>query len=238
METAMSDSAIEKLLALQEHDARLENLRRQIESIPLEIDGFEARIARERETVEKARQNLREMEVRRKELGGRAGAARGQIVKYKNQQLQVKKNEEYQALQHEIDALEDSISKIEDEELELMLAMDEARAGCARRERESEAAIKELKGHIARLKENEAAFRREMEAAGKAASDAASKVGKENLDLYQYVKGRLKKPPYVAPIRQGKCAGCHLRVSREVENGARAGKELHRCDSCGRIVYL
>jgi predicted nucleic acid-binding Zn-ribbon protein len=44
----------------------------------------------------------------------------------------------------------------------------------------------------------------------------------------------------VVPIHDGKCGGCHLKVSSEVESASR-GKgppgELAICDQCSRIVY-
>ena len=48
--------------------------------------------------------------------------------------------------------------------------------------------------------------------------------------------------PAVVVISGGKCGGCHLKVSSEVESAAR-GKTvdplapLPTCDQCGRIVY-
>jgi len=46
--------------------------------------------------------------------------------------------------------------------------------------------------------------------------------------------------PVVVRIIDGKCGGCHLKISSEAESAARgkgAPGELARCDQCARIVY-
>jgi predicted CXXCH cytochrome family protein len=45
--------------------------------------------------------------------------------------------------------------------------------------------------------------------------------------------------PVCVPVRGGKCGGCHLKISSEVESAVR-GKgdgKLVTCDQCGRIVW-
>ena len=49
-----------------------------------------------------------------------------------------------------------------------------------------------------------------------------------------------KRMPAVVPIRGGKCGGCHLKVSSEVESAARGRAtdlEFAHCDQCGQMVY-
>jgi predicted nucleic acid-binding Zn-ribbon protein len=65
-------------------------------------------------------------------------------------------------------------------------------------------------------------------------------VGDVRLRLYDRIAGR--SLPAVVPIRGGKCGGCHLKVSSEVESAARGktadpNAALPICDQCGRIVY-
>ena len=66
----------------------------------------------------------------------------------------------------------------------------------------------------------------------------AETQGDPELRQYDRIAGR--GLPVCVPIRGGKCGGCHLKVSNEVESGAR-GKtsdgRLATCDQCGRLVY-
>ena len=67
---------------------------------------------------------------------------------------------------------------------------------------------------------------------------ARGPLAEPELKLYDRIA--TKGLPACVPIRGGKCGGCHLKVSSEVESAAR-GKtsdgKLATCDQCGRLVY-
>jgi predicted nucleic acid-binding Zn-ribbon protein len=41
----------------------------------------------------------------------------------------------------------------------------------------------------------------------------------------------------VAPLRDGICGGCHIRIPRAHIAGMRASHELDVCDQCGTFIY-
>ena len=43
--------------------------------------------------------------------------------------------------------------------------------------------------------------------------------------------------PVVVAIQEGKCGGCHLKISSNVDSERRKADQLVTCDQCGRIVY-
>ena len=43
--------------------------------------------------------------------------------------------------------------------------------------------------------------------------------------------------PVVVPINDGKCGGCHLRISFNIDSESRKADKLVTCDQCTRIVY-
>jgi predicted nucleic acid-binding Zn-ribbon protein len=69
-------------------------------------------------------------------------------------------------------------------------------------------------------------------------ADAKAKVPQDAVDLFVYVKSRVKHPPFIVPMEEMRCMGCHLKVSSDVWNLAKVAGNLTRCDGCGRIVYL
>ena len=112
--------AIEKLLALQDRDQKLRNLRLELLAVPTEIAAKQKLIADSAARLELARTRAKAIEVEKKSLQIDAATKRDQISRYKTQQLQTRKNEEYTALSHEIANAEKMISGIEDKELTLM----------------------------------------------------------------------------------------------------------------------
>jgi len=69
---------------------------------------------------------------------------------------------------------------------------------------------------------------------------AAARTPIPEAALQAYDRAAARRMPAVVPIRGGKCGGCHLKVSSEVESAARgktADTEFALCDQCGQMVY-
>ncbi len=114
---------------------------------------------------------------------------------------------------------------------------------------ETEVAQDKIKLHKVRLKKLEEERQREKESltqeltrSKKRLSDLdrkrqalISEITPQTLDLYQGI--RVRKGQAVVKIEQGRCHGCHLNLSMNELQRARAGA-VTQCSSCGRILYL
>lgn len=234
----MPSPTIELLIKLQDLDTRRHGIEAQLRAVPREIAAVEQRITAERAAIEASKDELRELESKKKLLETDIGSAEDQLGRYKTQQLSVKKNDEYQALGHEIEGVQKHIDELEVRELETMYAIDEARKRFAA----AEATLKQnIVGHEARIqlfKERDATFSGELKAALADVAEARAPVPVEAIEAYDRAASRAM--PAVVAIRGGKCGGCHLKVSSEVESAARgksAGTDIVLCDQCGKIVF-
>ena len=111
---------IEKLLILQDRDRRLRRLRGELAEIEPERHMLKAKASGAQIGLDNAKNKVKEIESKRKELELEVEAKKELIRKYANQQFQTRKNEEYRALAHEIEMCKAAIFKIEDEEIALM----------------------------------------------------------------------------------------------------------------------
>ncbi len=234
----MADPQIEKLLVVQQRDQALAAIERDLARLPVERKSLEAKIAEVEEGIEAARSEIKDLEVRRKELDVEVKSREGQAQRYRTQQLEVKKNEEYRALTVEIERTETEISELEEEEIGIMLQLDEARKAFEARQASFEEIIAEHRRRIAALGQRGKDLEGSIKAARAAVEEAREGVEPDFLKAYDHVKNQTKRAPYVVPIEDHKCGGCHLRVSNEVSRGARDAGEPHFCDQCGRIVYV
>ncbi|MFH1496487.1 MAG: hypothetical protein ABII82_01560 [Verrucomicrobiota bacterium] len=233
----MPHAVIEKLLILQDRDTRRINLEKQLAAVPAEIAAVEAAIAAEKAAIETARGEMKGLESNKKVLETEIRSAEGKLAKYRTQQSQVKKNDEYQALGHEIETMEAAIGVLEEQEIELLYKIDEAK----KRFNAAEASLKaNIDGHqarIATLRERAANLTAELAEANAALASAREPVSEPGLRVYDRVAAR--QQPVIVAVRAGKCDGCHLKVSSEVESESRSRDEtkLATCDQCGRVVY-
>jgi predicted nucleic acid-binding Zn-ribbon protein len=229
---------LEKLLILQDRDAKRLALEAQLKAVPRDIAAVEQKISTERNAIEAAKQEVRELETKKKLLETEIGSAEDKLAKYRTQQSQVRKNDEYQALGHEIDTTTGIIGGLEEQELEVMYHIDEAKKRFADAEAVLKANIAGHEGRIAMLRQRDVSLAEELKEAQGNLAAARSPLSDSELKIYDRIAAR--GLPACVPIRGGKCGGCHLKVSNEVESAARGkGNEgkLANCDQCGRIVY-
>jgi predicted nucleic acid-binding Zn-ribbon protein len=236
----MPNPVIQALLILQDRDLKRLGLESQLKSVPGDVVRVEQKIAAEKAAIETARLELRELETKKKALELEIGSAEDRLGRYRTQQLSVRKNDEYQALGHEIATTQGQIGELEGRELEIMYAIDEAKKKFAAAEAELKANISGHEARIKTLRERETNLTAELKSAQAEVAAARGPVGELKLRLYDRIA--VRNMPAVVAVHAGKCGGCHLKVSSEVESAAR-GKgtdplvQLPTCDQCGRIVY-
>lgn len=233
----MSDPQIEKLLIVQDRDIALQKIEQELKRIPLERAKIEALIKTEQDNIEAASQSLKEKEVQRNELDQEVKGKEADVARFKNQQLEVKKNDEYRALTQQIEQAEADIAKLEEKEIELMLEIDSTGEIFEAEKATIERRIIEQHEEIKKLGERELNLKDSIEAAKTALAQSREGIQENYIEHYDRVKKLAKRAPYVAPIQQHKCGGCHLRVSNEVSSGAMDAGEPHFCDQCARMVY-
>jgi predicted nucleic acid-binding Zn-ribbon protein len=237
----MPSPALEKLLILQDRDAKRLSLEAQLKAVPRDIAVVEQKIASEKAAIETAKAELRALESKKKLLETEIGSSEDKLGKYRTQQSQVRKNEEYQALGHEIETTQAAIGALEEQELQVMYGIDEAKKKFAAAEAELKANIAGHEGRIRTLKERETSLAAELKSAQADVAGVREPVDPLALRVYDRIAAR--QMPVVVPIHGGKCGGCHLKVSGEVESAVRGkdagapGTALATCDQCGRIVY-
>jgi hypothetical protein len=236
----MPNPVIESLLILQDRDRKRLGLEAQLKAVPGDIARVEQKIAAEKAAIDAAKTELRELELKKKVLETEIGSAEEKLGRYKTQQLSVRKNDEYQALGQEIETVETQIGELEGQELEIMYAIDAAKKKFAAAEAEVKANISGYETRIKTLRERETNLAEELKSAQAAVAAARAPIGDLRLRIYDRIA--VRNMPVVVAISGGKCGGCHLKVSSEVESAAR-GKTvdplapLPTCDQCGRVVY-
>jgi len=231
----MRHPALDRLLILQDRDSKRRAVEQQLKATPQEIASVEQKIASEKKAIDSARQEMKELETKKKMLETEIGSVEQKLAKYKTQQMSVRKNDEFQALGHEIETTQAAIGTLEEQEIGVMFAIDEAK----KKFQEAEKVLKDnIAGHeerIRNLKQRETNLTAELKERQADVSTARSPLDEITLRLYDRVASRHATP--IAPIRGGKCGGCHLKVSSEIESAARKSDSLAICDQCGRIVW-
>ncbi len=228
---------VRALLILQNRDRRLMALAKDLEKLPQDEARAKTKLAGDEAAVTRAHDALLDCELRLKRLELDAGTRKTTIARLKIQQFETRKNEEYQALGHEIVRYEKEVDELETRELELMEEMDSLRAA----QKAAEAAL----AHTRTLVEEDLTSiqqrhdRMEAERAEVMTERAtlAAKVPEEIMPLYERLM-KSKAGMALAPMSEGKCQGCHMKLIPSTVVAAQNAKEIARCEDCGRILYV
>jgi len=228
----------QELLLLHGRDRRYGKLEEELKLLPDDIKRMEKRISTENESIDLAVSEWKQLESQNNSLEKEIIEIGEKISKSKVRQLGVKKNEEYQALENEISSLTLLQSQKEDEQIEVLVNIDDAKATAEIAQDKIVSKVKDLERQKQGFEDRIAQVKTEIQDLNKEIETARTQVEAEMLKTYDRVKKVVARAPYLAPLKDQKCSGCNLRVSNDVISTALVEQKLTQCDQCGRIVYV
>ncbi|MGB0355380.1 MAG: zinc ribbon domain-containing protein [Opitutales bacterium] len=228
----------QELLLLHGRDRRYGKLEEELKLLPDDIKRMEKKISTENESIDLAVSEWKQLESQNNSLEKEIIEIGEKISKSKVRQLGVKKNEEYQALENEISSLTLLQSQKEDEQIEVLVNIDDAKATAEIAQDKIVSKVKDLERQKQGFEDRIAQVKTELQDLHKEIETARTQVEAEMLKTYDRVKKVVARAPYLAPLKDQKCSGCNLRVSNDVISTALVEQKLTQCDQCGRIVYV
>lgn len=228
---------VRALLILQDRDRRLLALAKDLERLPQDEDRAKAKLSGNDAAVSKAHDAVIDCDLRLKRLELDAGTRNTTINRLKLQQFETRKNEEYQALGHEVTRYEKEVDDLETRELVLMEELDTLRSALKSAEAvraHDRSLVEEDLAAIAKRKERLESERRDVTTAR---DELAGKISETVLPLYLRLM-KTKAGMAVAPMHDGKCGGCHMKLIASTVVATQTAKEIARCEDCGRILYV
>lgn len=224
------------LIALQELDLKIRNLKTRLESIPAEKKRLDSIVKEASAKVDAAKDARRRIDRAIKDAEGEIEKGNEAIRKLLTQSAMVKKNNEYQAMMADIEAKKAKISDIETTVIELLDKADAADVDIKNAERELLSTQKNIKAEAADLVELKKELEESIEESLKLRKAYEAKVDTATITVYQRLLNGGKGTP-VAPISQGVCGYCRLKVPPQTVNNAKKGI-LTLCDNCSHMLYI
>ncbi|MEO5713544.1 MAG: C4-type zinc ribbon domain-containing protein [Luteolibacter sp.] len=228
---------VRALLILQDRDRRLLALAKDLEKLPQDEARARTKLAGDEAAVTKAHQALQECELRVKKIELDAETRRTTIKRLKLQQFETRKNDEFQALGHEITRYEKDLDDFETKELEAMEEVDGFRKALKTVEAGLTQTRKLVEEDLAVIKER---HQRMEESKTEVTAERAKlllNVQEDIIPLYNRLM-KTKAGLAIAPLRDGKCEGCHMKLIASTVMKVQTGKEIAQCEDCGRILYM
>jgi hypothetical protein len=228
---------VRALLILQDRDRRLLALAKDLEKLPQDEARAKAKLAGDEAAVIKAHNAFLAVELKVKKVELDIETRRTTIKRLKVQQFETRKNDEYQAFNHEIARYEKDIDTLETQELEAMEEVDKHRAAHLAAKAALDHTQQLIREDLASIAERQERMRAEHQAVTADRAKLAAQVPGNALPVYERLM-RTKSGLAVAPMTEGRCGGCHMKLIASTAIKAQSAQDLTQCENCGRILYV
>ncbi len=230
-------SQLETLFRLQEIDlGLLEKLR--------EIESYEGLLAKRRKAMEACNGRIQELTGTRKQLVNERAIAERQVLerqdllRQKRQRLQkVRTDRELRASEGEVHSLIEEIETAEEQLLELMARVEELEAKISTERAEYSDLEQADHRHVNEDAERIEQLRRDLADAKGGRDGVAAELEapvRKRYDLIHQRRGGLA----VVKVKDGCCAGCHMRVPPQTLIEIMKTAAVRLCPSCQRILFV
>ena len=228
---------VRALLILQDRDRRLLALAKDLEKLPQDEAKAKAKLAGDKAAVAKAHQALLDCELRVKKIELDAETRRTTIKRLKSQQFETRKNEEFVALGHEITRYEKDLDDFETKELEAMEEVDGFRTAHKAAESALALTAKLVEDDLEKIQQRHQRMEVDRKEILVEREALLAKAPENIVPLYNRLM-KTKDGLAIAPLRDGKCEGCHMKLIASTVIKVQSAKEIAQCEDCGRILYL
>lgn len=230
------NSDLEKLIDLQQVDARIATLRAEVAALPKHVHEIEAKLAGSKTKVEAAQAAMKADETSKRKHEGDIQDQQQKISKYRDQSLNVKTNQEYKALMDEIKFAEEKIAGSEDKILEIMVAADARKEALKKAEGELKADTAENDKEKEVARQRTAEDEKELAELGEQRKQLRSGVSEEALSHYDRVLKR-RGSALSAVHEDQMCSACRVMQRPQVFQEVMSNEQFITCDYCSRILY-
>ncbi len=236
-ETLSIKDQIKKLIELQNLDADIYALKRDLRQKPEYLAKLKSDFENKKATLKAHEEQYKNQQAIHKALEGDLKSQDDAIAKANAQLSVLKTNKEYTAKLTEIEHVKADKSQVEEKLINSYDALDAAKSNV---DKEKIVVADEEKKYLAEKKTVEdsiAVLEDRIKVLTSQRAMILPSVPKSSLGRYERVLEHTDGLAIV-PVKDGVCGGCYMNVPAQVANQIKMNKELVFCETCARIIYL
>lgn len=222
------------LLRLQAIDTRVRELETQRTSLPAKLEPLRRDLAKLEGMLTTERTKLTESETWKKQQSALLESDQLALRSAKSKLQASKNGKEYNAASREVDHKKKSIGDREVELKKMSEALGSSTTVIGERDQAVQGLRDQVAGEEARIAGRLGELDGEIAAASAGKAELRAKIEKGWLKTYDRM---LSRGVAVAPVLNGTCQGCRVRIPPQLNNILARMESLQCCERCGRIIY-
>jgi len=230
------DEKLKVVLMIQSIDTRFDEIRREKEQTPKEIEKLKADLDLLRNAMDQDLSTLEELKKGRRKVERELEEIEPKFEKSKLRLNEVKSNKEYQAVLKEIEELKELTFQKEEMVIKWMEEIEIQEKECADNNVRWEESQKEYKNKEREFSQRIRELDKEVQSLNERRGKLSQEVDQDLLRGYDSLRMQLKGQ-VVAPVIDFVCQGCHLGIPPQQYNDLIRGDSLQSCSNCNRIIY-
>lgn len=227
---------IEQLVALQQVDHEIFNIKKELNRAPQEIEELEADFKGLVERRERVVEKLSHLKEQEKRLALEIEEDISRIKKSKSKMLMVENSREYQAMSREMDNMERSNRNREEEKTVLMEELQRQNEIYAELDASFTEAQKALDEKRSTLDARLADLHKELDSLMDRRNAAKKDIPAPVLSRYEFIRERLENPVIVS-VEDRICSGCNIAIPPQTYIELQKCKQILSCPNCQRLIY-
>jgi predicted nucleic acid-binding Zn-ribbon protein len=227
---------LERLVALQTIDLKIQEMEREKKEIPRFITSLEEGLKKEEEKFYEEKAELEKLQKERRQKEKDLEEEVDRVKKAEARIYEIKTNKEYQAVLKEIENAKTLNRQREEEILEILERLEEGQQRISREEKELEEKRKEIQQEVGELRQKESSFEEEMADEVRRREEREKGIPPELLTKYRMLLDK-RHGVAVARVIQGVCQACNMNLRPQLYIELQKQDSLILCPSCNRILF-
>ena len=227
---------LELLIALQEKDSQIDQLKRKAEDIPLRIEEQNSFLKGKKDELETLKKSSTRLLVDRKNKEIELQTKENEINKHNTELNKIKTNEAYKALLTSIENCKENKANLENEILEIFDKIEIETAKAKEAENVFKAEEEKIKSSISSLQSELNSVKTEIDKLSTERNEFAKQLPENILQKYDFIR-ESREGFAVVPVVGENCGGCQISLRNKIINELCKSQDFVCCESCSRILY-
>jgi uncharacterized protein len=227
---------LEKLVALQNVDLKIQEMERAKSEIPQRIAFLEEEFKKEEERVTSVRAEMEKLQKERRQKEKDLEEEVDKVKKSEARVFEIKTNKEYQAVLKEIENAKKLNRQREEEILGILEKVEERQKQLGKGEKDLEAKRKEFQQQLQELKQQAITFEKEMTSEVHQKEAREKEIPPDLLHKYRMLFEK-RHGIAVAKVANGICQACHMNLRPQLYIELQKQDSLIACPNCNRILF-